>query len=120
MKILSLNENPDKAPGDLVAITGTTNPSLGCRGAAGKREASVGGAGVGARAARKLLAAFGSIEAAREAAALGQLKGHSPAVQKLFLPGDPGSPPHDPNPEKAPTHGFGVFLRTPTPHTPCP
>lgn len=57
--------------------------------AAGKREASIRGADVGGKAAAKLLARYGSLERALEAAAAGELKGWGPAVQQLLA--GPGS-----------------------------
>jgi hypothetical protein len=58
---------------------------------AGKAEASVGGVGVGAGPARRLLAQFGSVEAAMAAAAAGKLKGWAPAVRAAL---DPATPAH--------------------------
>ncbi|PRW57033.1 DNA polymerase I [Chlorella sorokiniana] len=50
----------------------------------GKREASIGGAGVGGKAAAKLLARYGSLEAVLQAAEAGELKGWGPAAQRLL------------------------------------
>lgn len=57
---------------------------------AGKREASIQGAGVGGTTAAKLLARYGSLEAVLTAAQAGQLKGWGPAVARL-LQGGTGS-----------------------------
>ena len=57
---------------------------------AGKREASIGGAGVGGKAAAKLLSRYGSLEAVLQAAAAGELKGWGPAAQRLLLGGGSG------------------------------
>lgn len=57
---------------------------------AGKREASIGGSGVGGKAAAKLLARYGSLDAVLQAAAAGELKGWVPAAQRL-LSGTGGS-----------------------------
>lgn len=56
----------------------------------GKTEASIRGAGVGGQTAAKLLARYGSLEAALSAAAAGELKGWSRAAQNL-LSGSGGS-----------------------------
>ena len=61
----------------------TARPSAYCP-CAGKREASIGGAGVGGKAAPKLLARYGSLEAVLQAAEAGELKGWGPAAQRLL------------------------------------
>jgi hypothetical protein len=52
----------------------------------GKKEASIGGVGIGPMAASKLLARFGSIDAILSAAAQGQLKGWKQEIQNAFQP----------------------------------
>lgn len=54
---------------------------------AGKREASIQGAGVGGKSAAKLLARYGSLEAVLAAAEAGELKGWGPAVARLLQGG---------------------------------
>lgn len=58
---------------------------------AGKKEASIAGASVGARTAAKLLGRYGSLEAVLAASAAGQLKGWGPAVQHLLDDSSPNS-----------------------------
>jgi hypothetical protein len=53
----------------------------------GKKEAGVGGAGVGARPAVRLLAEHGSLAAAAEAERAGRLNGWAPAVRAALRPG---------------------------------
>lgn len=58
---------------------------------AGKKEASIRGADVGAKTAAKLLARYGSLEAVLAAAAGGQLKGWGPAIPGLLGGGSGGA-----------------------------
>jgi len=51
----------------------------------GKKEASVGGVGIGSSVAAKLLKQFHSIEGIKHAAQKGTLKGWPPAVEEIFL-----------------------------------
>lgn len=77
-------------PGGCKACDVTSLPSHVPPPHAGKREASIGGSGVGGKAAAKLLARYGTLEAVLQAAAAGELKGWGPAAQRL-LSGTGGS-----------------------------
>lgn len=65
---------PASSYGDFLALTG-------------KKEANVGGIGIGTSVSTKLLKQFGSIEAIACAAQQGKLKGWPPAVETSFSPG---------------------------------
>ena len=58
---------------------------------AGKPDANIGGLGVGASSAAKLLQRYGSVDAARAAAERGELKGWKPALQELLSGADPAA-----------------------------